>query len=256
MQPQSLTNSNLRSLSREYFLSAGDVNAEGEMSLPLLTAKIIDISTAHANMLGVGNPAMEDIGCGWVLSRLTIEMERYPRVNEAFTLTTWVEVWNRHFSMRDYRIEDTDGNALGYARSVWMVMDTLSHENKGLSHLKLDPETLAPEIPCPIERQSKHKSLGAEFAKRKYRFRYCDIDFYRHVNTVRYVELLLNGYSVKEMDAKTVRRLELSFLHEGHFDSEVEIRQSDDGDTSSFTLYDVSGQREILYARIKTCDRR
>jgi len=57
-----------------HFLSAGEVNAEGEMSLPILASKIIDIATAHANSLGIGNPDMPDTDMGWVLSRLTVEM--------------------------------------------------------------------------------------------------------------------------------------------------------------------------------------
>lgn len=54
--------------SRSFFLSAGEVNAEGEMSLPLLVSKIIDIATAHANSLGIGNPSMAAMNRGWVLS--------------------------------------------------------------------------------------------------------------------------------------------------------------------------------------------
>ena len=47
-----------------FFLSAGETNAEQEISLPLLTSKIIDIATAHANSLGIGNPAMGARGWG------------------------------------------------------------------------------------------------------------------------------------------------------------------------------------------------
>lgn len=59
-----------------YFLSAGETNAEQELSLPVLTTKIIDIATAHANSLGIGNPSMKEMKAGWVLSRLTIEIDR------------------------------------------------------------------------------------------------------------------------------------------------------------------------------------
>lgn len=241
-------------LSKTYFLSAGDVNAEAEMSLPLLTSKIIDIATAHANSLGVGNPAMEPIGCGWVLSRLTIEMIRYPRVNEEFTLHTWVEGWNRHFSTRDFRIDDADGNVLGYARSIWMVMNTTTHENQGLGHLSLESSEITPEEPCPIARQAKHIHLDTGDVSRKYKFQYSDLDFYRHVNTVRYISLLLNGYTLEEMDANMVERLELSFMHEGHYGSEVEIRmrENEGADaTRSYTIYDPERGHDILFARIR-----
>ncbi len=60
-------NENVGVLTQQFFLSAGDVNAEGEMALTLLCTKLIDIATVHANALGVGNPSMADSGCGSVL---------------------------------------------------------------------------------------------------------------------------------------------------------------------------------------------
>lgn len=247
-------------LSQQFFLSAGEVNAEAELSLPLLTAKIIDIATAHANSLGIGNPNMQHLGFGWVLSRLTVEMSSYPKVNESYTLHTWVESWNRHFSVRCFRIDDCDGNKIGYARSIWMVMDTRTHDNAGLSHLHLDEKEITPEEPCPIPRQERHRHIEAKEGDRKYRFKYCDIDFYRHVNTVRYVSLLLNGFELEDLDANMVRRLELSFLHEGRYGSEVDIRRIEESDGNerryAYMIYDPEAQREVLYARIALSPRR
>ena len=70
-----------KKISETYFLSAGDTNANGELSLLVLTSKIIDIATSHANSLGIGNPAMEHLGAGWILARLTIEIKKYPKAN-------------------------------------------------------------------------------------------------------------------------------------------------------------------------------
>lgn len=236
--------------SQTFFLSAGEVNAEAELSLPLLTAKIIDIATAHANSLGIGNPSMEDRGAGWVLSRLTIEMTRYPRVNEDYTLSTWVESWNRHFSVRCFCFSDSEDRTLGFARSIWMVMNTRTRDNEGLSHLTFDT-SLIPDLPCPIARQAKHTHIPPEDHLRHYTFRYCDIDYYRHVNTVRYVTILLNSYTLQEMDETRVQRLELSFLHEARYGSKVEIRRRDPEPLhSEYMIYDPESEREILYARI------
>ena len=107
-----------------FFLSAGEANAEQEMSLPILVAKLIDIATTHANSLGIGNPSMLEIHAGWVLSRLTVEMDSYPKVNDDYVISTWVESFNRHFSERAFSISSPNGKIYGYARSVWMVMDT------------------------------------------------------------------------------------------------------------------------------------
>ena len=77
-------------LSETFFLSAGETNAEQEMSLPLLVSKLIDIATLHANHLGIGNPSMKEMKAGWVLARLAVEIKDYPKVNENYTLSTWI----------------------------------------------------------------------------------------------------------------------------------------------------------------------
>lgn len=254
-----------------HFLSAGEANAEKEMALPILVAKLIDIATAHANSLGIGNPSMNDIHAGWVLSRLTIEMEEYPKVNESYEISTWIESFNRHFSERAFSISSSDGNILGYARSIWMVMDTDTHANVGLSHFNLAQELVVGKNP-PIQRQAKHTAiiygedgenlhgaLKATCPPFDYRFMYCDLDSYRHVNTVRYVILLLNRFSLEDFDSFYVKRLELSFLHEAKYDMDTKLLRSDssygDGELSSFLLQKSVDSTPLLFARILRCRR-
>lgn len=250
-----------------FFLSAGEVNAEGEMSLPLLTSKIIDIATAHANSLGIGNPDMSHLGLGWVLSRLTIEMSRWPLSNENYSITTWIENWNRHFSIRCFMIADGEGKECGFARSVWMVMNTKTRENAGLTHLEL-PECMIGTRECPIPRQTKHTAIipadytddiphgmHATLPGQTYTFKYCDLDYYRHVNTVRYISILLNQFPLERHDTSVIRRMELNFLHEARYAETVEILTSETDENSySMSLIPASGEMEyshpFLFARI------
>ena len=219
-------------LEKSYFLSASEANAEGKLSLTSLTENIIDIATKHANSLGIGNPSMIHMNAGWILSRVTIELNEYPKVNSNYILKTWIEDFNRHFSTRCFSISDENGNVYGYCRTIWLVIDQESHKNLGLSHFNLPPEMVA-GIKAPIELQQKHfpifegpesphpKAIQASHKPFRYKFQYCDLDFYRHVNTVRYVSLLLNQFSLKEHDESEVRRIELSFLHEASYGMET-----------------------------------
>ncbi len=253
---------------RKYFISANEGNPEGELALTILVSNIIEVATAHANALGIGNPDMEELNAGWVLSRLTVEMKKFPAVNTDYIIETWVEDWNRHFSTRDFRILDSEGNVLGYARSIWMVLDTVSHENFGLSHLSLPAEAIQKDKECPIDRQRKHLTIVESTDENAanastviatapavlYRFRYNDIDFYRHVNTVRYIALLLNQFSLEEFDRNAPTRLEIAFLHEGKYGDTVKILRHDNPTSGlhEFTLTDLSkeGNPTILFARL------
>lgn len=256
--------------SQSFFISANESNPEGELAVNILVSNIIEIATAHANSLGIGNPSMEHLGAGWVLSRLTIDMTSYPKCNTQYTLTTWVEAFNRHFSTRCFSVKDESGKILGYARSVWMVLDLKTHENFGLSHLSLPEEAISGDV-CPIEPQAKHveilpystapsdssaKAITATVPENLYSFKYNDIDFYRHVNTVRYVTLLLNQYSLGDFDSHFVKRLELSFLHEGSFGDTVEIRRHDyNAGNAAFSLVSCEKRLPILFARMSLAER-
>ncbi|MCM1152374.1 MAG: thioesterase [Muribaculum sp.] len=245
----------MKEFTENFFLSAGEADAEKEMALPLLVSKLIDIATAHANALGIGNPNMPDPDTGWVLSRLTTDMERYPRVNESYSITTWIESWNRHFSQRAFMIADKEGNPLGYARSIWMVLNTKTRANAGLTALNLPPDSFSDRV-CPIPKQLKHEKIGnggllPSHPDTHYRFKYCDLDSYRHVNTVRYVQLLLNQLPLETYDKFRMSRLELSFLHEARYGMEVTIRRADSPLNNLHTAFYIEDQEQtpILYAR-------
>lgn len=248
--------------SQEFFLSAGEADAEKEMAMPLLVSKLIDIATAHANSLGIGNPDMADPDLGWVLSRLTIDMTELPRVNDTYSISTWVEGWNRHFSTRCFMIARPDGTPLGYARSIWMVLNTKTRANAGLSGLHLSDGIISSKE-CPIEKQAKHVKIGEGGLKATapavdYTFKYCDLDSYRHVNTVRYVQLLLNQMPLERYDDNRLQRLELSFLHEARYGMRVTLQRHDEPGNSLHSSYYIEADdaTPILFARTLFTPRR
>ncbi|MCH5231468.1 MAG: hypothetical protein J1F43_06705 [Muribaculaceae bacterium] len=252
-------------IEKTYFLSASDANAEGELSLTSLTTNIIDIATDHANALGIGNPSMADMRAGWVLSRITIDMEEVPKVNSHYVLRTWIEDFNRHYSARCFSIKSPEGKVYGYGRTIWLIIDAVTHKNLGLSHLNM-PQDLILGEKAPIPVQEKHfpivgpdeqpsgRAIKATHKPFRYTFKYCDLDFYRHVNTVRYVTMLLNQFTLEEHDKTRVKRMELSFLHEASYGMNTMLMRSDsekDPLLSSFQLSDESSGEALLFARVK-----
>lgn len=252
-------------IEKTYFLSASDANAEGNLSLASLTSNIIDIATDHANTLGIGNPSMTEMNAGWILSRITIDMERFPRVNSHYVLKTWIEDFNRHYSARCFSVSSPEGEIYGYCRTIWLVIDAATHKNLGLSHFNMPAELILGDK-APIAMQEKHfpivgeneeltgKSIRATHKPYHYTFQYCDLDFYRHVNTVKYVTLLLNQFTLKEHDETLVKRIELSFLHEASYGMPTELLRSDSKEDellSSFQLSDQNTGNALLFARVK-----
>lgn len=206
----------LKLYTENHLLTAGECNPEGELPLPLLMSRVIEVATGHANTWGVGYDTLVKDNQGWVLSRVTIEMKRYPRVSERYSLSTWIEDYNRHFSKRNIEISGENGETLGYVRTIWMVINFKTRESVDIGKLSYIAENILPR-PCPIEPQRRLMPFEVEEST-NHRFQYVDCDFNRHVNTVRYLELILNRFSLQFFDTHAVSRLEVAFIHESRFD--------------------------------------
>lgn len=226
-----------------YILTAGESNASGQMPLTLVAERVIEIATEHANALGIGYSALIKRNMGWVLSRLSIEMYRYPEINEQYTLTTWIESYNRHFSLRNLKMTAADGSILGYVRTVWVAMDFASRTMADLTSFEKEAFPTA-DIDCPIEPAPRFAAPGPEAAEEHYRFKYCDIDFNRHVNTVRYLAIILNRWPLEHYDSHTIRRLDMAFRKECRFGEEVILRT--DGFSDEVSVCDISRNGERL----------
>ena len=205
----------MKEFSKTYYLAAGECNPQGEMPLTLLMTRIIEIATWHANSWGVGYARLIHDNQVWVLSRVTIEVTSMPRVNQEYTLTTWIEDYNRHFSQRNMRLDDAQGNPLGYVRTIWMVIDMNTRASVDISQLSYICENIS-DLPCPIEPQSHLRPIQQGHAI-DYTFGYMDCDFNRHANTVRYLAHLMNLFDMDCYDHYFIRRMEIAFIKETHY---------------------------------------
>ncbi len=212
----------------EYYLNASQCNARKHLPFPSLVQQVIEVATEHADRIGVGYDEMIKDNLAWVLSRLTIEVKRMPRVREKYRLITWIENYNRHFSERNMEIQSADGEVLGYVRTIWLAIDIDSRTAGDLSRL-VNLSLTVSDRPCPIAKQNKLRAVGEPTNVGKYQYRYTDIDFNVHVNSVKYVELVLNQWPLEYHQSHGIKRFEIAYLHEAFFGEEaiVNVSQSE-----------------------------
>lgn len=206
----------------EHYLTAAECNAACEIPMPLLVQRVIDVATAHANFLGFGYVCLQAQGKAWVLSRLSIELKRVPMVSESLRFNTWVEDINRLFSERIVEITDADGKIYGYARTNWAAIDVATRRPTDL-HLLL-PQEVINTRECPIDGHPRLVAVGQPDSVATYTFRYSDIDFNRHVNSTRYVALMLDSWDMEFFDKNRIERFDVAFLAEAHCGDTVEVR--------------------------------
>lgn len=213
-----------KEFSQTYFLTPAECNPQQRMPLTLLINRLIEVATLAANRIGTGWAYLKQFHQTWVLSRVAVEMRRYPGVNDNYTITTWISAINRLFTERDFEITDGSGEIIGYARTVWAVLDTRTRSACDISGMMWVSE-LVPDRICPVEKPGRLLPVK-EYTSTEYRFTYCDLDFNRHVNSSRYIELLLNQWSLDFHDSNRLTRFEIAYLKEAYYDQEVSVRLS------------------------------
>lgn len=225
----------------KFFLPAGECNPEREMPVTLLVERLIEVATLAANTWGVGYATLIEHNEGWVLSRLTTEMKRYPRVNEHYSISTWIDGVNSHYSQRCFEICGEQGQVIGYARSIWMIINFADRRAADLSAIgSMTSKVLSK--PCPIAQQSRVR-ISQPTQECSYTFKYCDCDVNRHVNTVRYVELLLNQLPLEQYEQSQLSRLELTFMRESRYGDEVKVQVQQEGTRYLMTIDDEQSSR-------------
>ena len=177
---------------------------------------LLNAADFHAAARGFGMLYLSGIKRSWVLSRLAIEMDETPCAYDRFMIETWVESAMRYFTSRNFAVVNGDGKSIGFGRSVWAMIDTETRQPVNI--LEVNEGSLLnyveKEKACPIDRSSRvNISEGAKFC-REIVTGYSDIDVNGHVNSIKYIEHVLNLFPLSFYDTHRLRRFEIAYVME------------------------------------------
>lgn len=199
-----------------------EVDFRNKLTLPLLINYLLNVAGYHASARGFG---MEDINKNnrsWVLSRVAIEMNSYPINNDEIRIQTWVENVMKMFTLRNFAILDKENKVYGYAKTVWAMIDTNTRKPVLLNDEKINSYICDKE--CPIERSIKFASPTSEGVLcDDFNVKYSDIDINQHLNSSKYVEYIVDAFSLQEFQHNNISRFEVEFIEECLFGERIQI---------------------------------
>lgn len=198
----------------------------GRLFMGHLGNHMLNAADFHSNDRGFGMQYLNTINKTWVLSRLAIEMEEMPPMYTRFYIDTWVESAMKFFTNRNFKVYSADGEKVfGYGRSVWAMIDTESRQptdilaiNDGAINVYIEKEK-----PCPIEKGGRVKMTDEAELLSTIDTHYNDVDINGHINSIKYIEHVLDLWTVDWYREHQIRRLEIAYVAESH-----------QGDTLSF----------------------
>lgn len=197
----------------------------GRVTIPMIGNYLIHVASTHAAERGFGFNDMSERHTAWVLSRLAIEMIEYPAMSEPITLYTWVDEVGRLFTSRCFELVDSNGKTFGYARSIWAAIDVETRRPTLLDVAGLS--AYVSDRPCPIEKPGKIAPVENNVPGEPYRVKYSDLDVNGHLNSIKYMEHLLDLFDIEMFREKEISRFEIAYQSEGKYGMELSLHSQE-----------------------------
>ena len=228
----------------------------GRMFLGHLGNQMLNAADFHSTDRGFGMKYLMTIQRSWVLSRLAIEMTEMPGQHERYTVETWVESAMRFFTSRNFSVAGSNGHVYGYGRSIWAMIDTESRQPTDI--MKIDNGAINNWImadkPCPIEKGGRVKmSENADFV-RSIDVYYHDVDINGHVNSVKYIEHVLDLWDIAWYREHPLKRFEIAYVAETHQGDQLRFYREQTAENEycvRLTKANVSAQAEVEVCRCR-----
>jgi acyl-ACP thioesterase len=245
----------------------GDVDRSGRLTLGSVFSFFQEAAISHAADLGVGLDAMTRTGQAWILSRISLFVERRPLYGETIEVSSWPRRWERLFALRDYAMRDAQGRALVRGRGAWLVLDIEKRRPLRVQSImdSLPPNEGVDAFPAGPAALNQRESLSKIMERGAL---YSDIDNYGHANNARYVQWIQDATDMDLITKAGQFRLDINYLNEvmpgetvelwaAPFEENTPTENTGDYPTSPGQAYAYEGRRtessqQVFRAELRT----
>lgn len=214
-------------------------------TLAALGSAVLNTAGTDAHGKGFGVDALNAGNRSWVLSRMALEIDSRPRQYTDYTVGTWISDYGRVVSTRNFTLSDAAGREFGRAVTQWAMIDLGTRSAVDLSWVGREHDGAVVPVPPPTDKPRKIRAVTPT-QRTEHRVVYSDIDFNRHVNTMRYIEMMLDMLPVELLTLEAPVRLDIHFLKECRLGQMLSIG-CELHERSA--LFEVSGDGETVAVR-------
>ena len=204
----------------------------GRLFMGHLGNHLLNAADFHSTDRGFGMQYLMSIRRSWVLSRLAIEMDEMPTMYTRFSVETWVESAMRYFTSRNFAVVGTDGHVYGYGRSIWAMIDTETRQPTDIYAIDngaIDNWIVA-DRECPIAKGGRVKMSDEAPLAATVDTHYNDVDINGHINSVKYIEHVLDLWPMDWWRHHRLRRFEIAYVAEAHGGDRLTLYQEQTAD--------------------------
>lgn len=206
----------------KYKIEPSKVDFTARISVSSMFDMILGAAGEDAHSRGFGIEALAENNFGWVLSRICFELDNIPKEYDDFTLYTWISDYNRLASTRNFELANDSGALFGRAVSQWCMLDYATRMPADMNTMARAHEGNMVDAPSPCERPRRLGAVDGEQVAH-HRVAYSDIDFNRHMNTMRYIDLIFDSMHIEVVEGLNALRMDINFIKEARYGDELSL---------------------------------
>ncbi len=240
--------------SYEFMAEPFHCDFSGRLFMGHMGNHMLNAADFHSSARGFGMKYLMSINRSWVLSRLAIEMTEMPQQYTKFRVETWVESAMRYFTSRNFAVvgvQDDDQKVFGYGRSIWAMIDTETRQPTDIYAIDNGAieNWIVKDKECPIDKGGRVKMTDDAELVRTIDTYYNDVDINGHINSVKYIEHVLDLWPLDWYREHHVKRFEIAYVAEAHAGDQLSFYRE-----KSPLLQDGEGGEQEFCIRIVRTD--
>ncbi|MDP4281989.1 MAG: thioesterase [Bacteroidota bacterium] len=227
-------------LSMPFMVTSSDIDMYSRLRLGTLVSLLIQSANNSADNLEIGYEDLQEQKLFWVLSRLTLEIHKSLSWHQSGEVETWPKDVQKVLYIRDFLVKDRNKEIIARATSGWFGIDL---ETKHIRTIAGTQEFVLDKL------KSKHalniipvKLFPVKEGKiSEIKAMYFDIDFNGHVASSRYIDWMMDTFSIEFHQNNFPQKVTVNFLSETKLHDVIQLmRNTDDGKVFDFEGFNTT----------------
>ena len=182
----------LNTYREKYTIRSSEVSPDGNAKLQSICDLLQETAGNHALKLDFDISQLREQNLTWMLHRLHLKMDRFPKWRDEITIKTWPSSGDTLRAYRDFLIIDQSGNHIGRCLSYWLMINIETRKPVRM------PEEILKMAPADVEHVMDVKKKRIDYVEETsgskiFRVRRSDLDLNEHLNNVKYIEWALEA---------------------------------------------------------------
>lgn len=228
-----------------YQIATQNVDFTLRATIDSLGNYILNTAGNDAQGKGFGVDALSPMNYTWVLSKFVLEIDSRPEQFTDFNLTTWVNKNSRLVSTRNFELSDLSGNVFCRSLSQWCMLDYIRRVPVDLQYIESSYKNYICEAPSPCDLPLRLRAIEPDVVC-EHKVVYSDIDFNSHMNTMRYIGLMVDMLDIELLKSNCPLRLDVHFMNECVYGQTLKVGMQT---LENQTLFEVTRDDGVVACR-------